>query len=134
MTTEHRKSPRRKIKSIERIGTWGNLKYHHLLECGHTEVRPRASSAPKLACAWCLRVEDKKDELSLLSPVNNQSDENFDEMFIKQLDNESRVRAEISKRLQVPVDAIDVTIDDISGIRAARVFFSPSDVSRMTGL
>jgi hypothetical protein len=134
MTTEHRKSPRRKIKSIERIGTWGNLKYHHLLECGHTEVRPRASSAPKLACAWCLRVEDKKDELSLLAPVNNQSDENFDEMFIKQLDNESRVRAEISKRLQVPVDAIDVTIDDISGIRAARVFFSPSDVSRMTGL
>jgi hypothetical protein len=134
MTTERRKSPRRKIKSIERIGTWGNLKYHHLLECGHTEVRPRASSAPKLACAWCLRVEDKKDELSLLAPVNNQSDENFDEMFIKQLDNESRVRAEISKRLQVPVDAIDVTIDDISGIRAARVFFSPSDVSRMTGL
>jgi hypothetical protein len=133
MTTEHRKSPRRKIKSIERIGTWGNLKYHHLLECGHTEVRPRASSAPKLACAWCLRVEDKKDELSLLAPVNNRSDENFDEMFIKQLDNESRVRAEISKRLQVPVDAIDVTIDEITGIRAARVFFSPSDVSRMTG-
>jgi ppGpp synthetase/RelA/SpoT-type nucleotidyltranferase len=55
-------------------------------------------------------------------------------MFIRQLDNESRVRAEIAKRLQVPVDAIDVTIDDISGIRAARVFFSPSDVSRMTGL
>jgi hypothetical protein len=81
-----------------------------------------------------LRVEDKKDELSALAPVNNRADENFDEMFIKQLDNESRVRAEISKRLQVPVDAIDVTIDDISGIRAARIFFSPSDVSRMTGL
>jgi ppGpp synthetase/RelA/SpoT-type nucleotidyltranferase len=81
-----------------------------------------------------LRVEDKKDELSALAPVSNQTDENFDEMFIRQLDNESRVRAEIAKRLQVPVDAIDVTIDDISGIRAARVFFSPSDVSRMTGL
>jgi hypothetical protein len=134
MTTEHRKSPRRKIKSIERIGTWGNLKYHHLLECGHTEVRARASSAPKLACAWCLRVEDKKDELSGLVLTGNRTDENFDEMFIRQLDNESRVRAEIAKRLQVPVDAIDVTIDDISGIRAARVFFSPSDVSRMTGL
>ena len=134
MTTEHRKSPRRKIKSIERIGTWGNLKYHHLLECGHTEVRARASAATKLACAWCLRVEDKKDELLLLTPSPYQSDENFDEMFIKQLDNESRVRAEIAKRLQVPVDAIDVTIDEISGIRAARVFFSPSDVSRMTGL
>jgi len=133
MTTEHRKSPRRKIKSIERIGTWGNLKYHHLLECGHTEVRVRASSAPKLACAWCLRVEDKKDELLSLVSTGNQNDENFDEIFIKQLDNESRVRAEISKRLQVPVDAIDVTIDEITGIRAARIFFSPSDVSRMTG-
>lgn len=87
-----------------------------------------------MACAWCLRVEDKKDELLLLTPSPYQSDENFDEMFIKQLDNESRVRAEIAKRLQVPVDAIDVTIDEISGIRAARVFFSPSDVSRMTGL
>jgi ppGpp synthetase/RelA/SpoT-type nucleotidyltranferase len=81
-----------------------------------------------------LRVEDKKDELSALVSTGNRTDENFDEMFIKQLDNESRVRAEISKRLQIPVDAIDVTIDDISGIRAARVFFSPSDVSRMTGL
>lgn len=35
------------------MGGYGTTRYHHTLECGHTEVRRRPASAPTLGCLRC---------------------------------------------------------------------------------
>jgi len=132
MTTEHRQAPRRRIESIERAGSWGNVKYRHLLECGHTESRPRAATVPKLACAWCLRVEKQQTQLLALGTGGRVS-ENIDEEVVEQLETQAKIKAEISKRLGLTSEAVDVTMSELLGLRVATVFLSRDDVDRMTG-
>lgn len=66
----NRKSaPQKTIVEIQRTGEWGKVEYRHRLSCGHTEVRKRASSAPKIACTWCVVAEEKQRELKALTVV-----------------------------------------------------------------
>lgn len=62
-----KKAPQREILSIDRTGSWGKVEYRHRLTCGHTEVRKRPSSAPKVACSWCVVAEEKAEELATLA-------------------------------------------------------------------
>lgn len=138
MTTEHRKSPRRKVVEIQRTGGWGNVEYRHLLECGHTEIRPRAATAPKLACVWCLRAEEKERELLELTPPPQEIlPETID--FADQLsENEIKVAvvtATLAKRFGVPVEAITMSVrwrGGVPSIQEAVVFLSAEDVARLT--
>lgn len=61
-----KKAPQQDILSIDRTGSWGKVEYRHRLTCGHTEVRKRPSTAPKIACSWCVIADEKKQELDLL--------------------------------------------------------------------
>jgi len=132
MTSERRRSPRRKIAEIKRVGAWGHVSYHHVLACGHTEIRKRAASTGELACAWCLRAEQKASEIrALVGPrVIRTEDEALadDEVKIE------RTRAALATRFSIPVDAVDVLSEDISGqlvIRSATIFLSARDVTRL---
>ncbi len=132
MTTERRRSPRRKITEIKRVGAWGDVSYHHVLSCGHTEIRKRASSTNELACAWCLRAEQKDSEIRALTrfrPIKTEDEALADdEVKIE------RARAALAARFAVPVDAVDVLSEDISGqliIRSATIFLSAQDVTRL---
>ena len=137
MTTEHRKAPRRSIEEIKRVGGWGKVKYHHHLECGHIEIRTRASTAPKIACVWCLKTAERDAEwknpsavdTNVIPSVDYDSNLGQDEMDIE------RTRAALARELSIPPDAIDIVAVDAGGnleIQSALVFLSADDVNRIT--
>ena len=138
MTTERRKSPRRTVERIERTGGWGKVRYHHHLACGHIEIRPRASKAPKLACAWCLRVAQRDPELRLPSVVDNQLTVAVDidgSLSRDEVEIEG-IRAMLARVLAIPGDAIDMVVTDVDNsliIQSAVVFLSADDVRRIAG-
>lgn len=132
MTTERRRSPRRKISEIKRVGAWGDVSYHHILACGHTEVRKRAASTSELACAWCLRAEQKDGEIRALTRFRPARTE--DEALADDEVKIERTRATLAARFSIPIDAVDILSEDISGqliIRSATIFLSARDVTRL---
>jgi len=133
-STEHRRAPRRQIKEIQKVGTWGNIEYRHILSCGHIEIRPRASRAPKLACAWCLRAEDKQIEMIALA---QQPPRIIDDIEFSNEEQEVQmIRGAIAKRLNVSSEAVDVVVRDTGGrleIINVRVFLSASEARRIAG-
>ncbi len=133
-STEHRRSPRRDVLEIKKVGSWGNIEYHHVLSCGHIEKRPRASRAPKLACVWCLRSESKEMEMKALAqpPKNIYVEDRYadDETEIY------NIRAALASRMNIPIEAVDVVVKDINGkleIQHATVFLSSAEVRRIAG-
>jgi hypothetical protein len=134
-STEHRRAPRKSVVEIRKIGSWGNIVYHHVLECGHIEKKPRASTSPKLACAWCLRADEIEKSLTMLALPSNRS-------IIDDEDSASvetsimSAQATIASRLGVNTDAVDIVLHDVNGtleIKYATVFLSASEVRKMTG-
>jgi hypothetical protein len=135
VTTEHRKAPRRDVVEVSREGAWGKVKYRHLLSCGHTEVRARVASTPKLACAWCLRATEKEQEMRALVAAPVQPYMDIDQKLAKEEIDISKIRATISSRFQIPLEAIDIVANDVNGqlvIKHALIFLSSSDVDRLS--
>lgn len=136
MTTEHRKAPRRAVKEIRKVGTWGNIQYVHVLDCGHTESRPRASKAPELACVMCLRLKKKELEVGALAKPRIMSDD-YDTVVNTRETYAQRIRAGIAHNLKIPHEAIDVVLTDNAGnlqISSVVLFLSANDASRIAGL
>jgi len=137
MTTEHRKAPRRLVTEIERVGAWGQVKYHHTLSCGHIEVRPRASRAPMIACAWCLRVEAKGKELVAATSAGPRVlPIDYDEELRKTEIEVAQLRASLAKFCGVPAEAIDVIVAEQEAaqlmVQSAVIFLTAADVLRIT--
>jgi hypothetical protein len=135
VTTEHRKAPRQEIVQISREGAWGKVKYRHLLSCGHTEVRARAATTPKLACAWCLRAVEKDGEMKALTAGIPTININLDEKNAAEEIDISRMKAAIASKFQIPLEAIDIVASDINGnliVKNALVFLSSADVARLS--
>jgi hypothetical protein len=127
-----RQAPKRLINEIRRRGTYGNIKYEHVLECGHIEIAVRASRAKKIACSRCLRLEETNSEIPKTFAASvlfdNDDDEATAEIEI------SRVRASLASILKVPVDAVEIVANQGYGvleIRAAYVFLSAREISRL---
>lgn len=134
MTTEHRRAPRRVILSISREGAWGKVKYKHVLECGHTEVRDRASSSPALACAWCLRVGERAKEIDALSRTTRKPYVDASSSLAIDEINISKARAALSSKFNIPLDSVDIASSDVNGnfeINYALIFLSAGDVARL---
>lgn len=132
MTSEHRKSPRRKVISISRVGQWGEVLYEHLLDCGHVERRPRASRAAQIACVWCLRSQAKELEITALAKPAKiiQIDSSVNEIAIAQ------VKAKLCHTLGVTHEQVEISVIDKQGeqkISGAVVFLSESDVHKLIG-
>jgi hypothetical protein len=135
-STEHRRAPRRDVVEIRRMGGWGSVEYQHVLSCGHIENRARASSAPKLACVWCLRAETKEIEMAELSKSPTIVDD-LSDGEIASIETEIRLtQASIASFMGIDTDAVDVVVKDIGGnlkINYAQVFLSAKDVRRIAG-
>ena len=132
MTTEHRKAPRRKVVNINRVGSWGNVVYEHILECGHTERRPRAASSETLACAWCLRSQAKELEIRSLAAPARTVDPDLTKTEIEI----ARTKAKISHALDISLEQVEVSVVDKLGeqkISGAVVFLSEDDVRKLIG-
>lgn len=134
-----RQAPKRSIVSINKIGPWGNVRYEHQLECGHSEMLPRASSAKKIACSQCVTPPQEEMPKGIV-PSLNISDLidarlDFDETFEQDEVIVRRVAADIASLLGIPVDAVSLVTDASSGritIKSAYIFLSARDISRLT--
>ncbi len=134
MTTERRRAPRRKVVQISREGAWGKVKYSHTLECGHTEVRARSAATSYLACAWCSRAEQKNKEIKALSAGAEIKYRDTDERYISNEISISKTRAALSAKFGIPLESIDVAVNDVNGIfqiQYALVFLSSSEIDRI---
>lgn len=137
MTTEHRRAPRRKIVSIDKSGSWGNVEYRHHLSCGHIETRKRQAPTGEIACAWCLRAEIKDKEIKSLVGAQPKPLLGIDSEFADDELAIERTRATIAARFGVPGDAVDIASEDINGrlvIKSATIYLSARDVDKLTRL
>lgn len=130
MSTEHRRAPRRRIKEIRRVGSWGNVVYEHILDCGHTERKSRAATSHSIACAWCLRSKAKDLEIRALAlPAKIlEPDLQTSEVEI------ARIKAQLAHTLNVSLEQIEISVIDKFGeqkISGAVVFFSEANVNKL---
>lgn len=134
MTTERRRAPRRMVVSIDRVGRWGQVTYQHKLSCGHVESRPRAAQSQMLACAWCLRSEVVDAELKALTQPKKPQHIKEEQSIVDLEMSVEKLRAGIASKFSIPVDAVDISVQDISGemvVTSAIVFLSAIDVDRL---
>ena len=115
-------APQKNIVSIDKQGGWGDVSYYHKLECGHIEVRKRASSAPKIACTWCVIGEEKGRELRALTiiqpPMLEEVWDFYDDTTTEEV-NVAQLRAGVANAIGCPQDNVEVvaTIDDMNVLR-----------------
>ena len=134
MTSERRRAPKRLVVGIERTGRWGQVTYRHELSCGHIESRPRAATSQTLACAWCLRSEEVDAEMKALTQPQKPQHIKEEQSIVDLEMSVEKLRAGIASKFSVPVDAVDISVQDISGemvITSAIVFLSAIDVDRL---
>jgi hypothetical protein len=137
----NRKSaPRRAVVRIEREGAWGRVEYAHLLDCGHTERRKRASRSEFLSCAWCVVAEQTDKEMKQIA-VSAKSSSQVDDDLIDQFGSQlamteklvAQVRAEVASHFSVPVESVDIVIEDDDGemrMSFALIFLPSSDLMK----
>jgi len=116
-------APQKIIVSIDRKGGWGDVSYHHKLECGHIEVRKRASTAPQIACTWCVIGEEKGKELRALTIVQPPTIEEVWDFYDESVNEEVNVaelRAGIASAIGCPQDSVEV-ISEINENNVLRV-------------
>ena len=111
VSVNKKSAPQKIVLSIERQGAWGDVSYYHRLECGHIEVRKRASPKPKIACTWCVVGEEKGKELKALTLVQPPTLEEvwdfYDEAINEEVD-VAQLRAGVARAIGCPQDSIEV--------------------------
>lgn len=116
------------VMSVGRIGPWGSVYYHHLLECGHTESRRRcAKVGDRIACIRCQEIVERRSVLADLVVKTQESDS--DEAVAAGMTQESRIKANIASMLGIPADTIDVALHPT---RQIIIFLSPQEVTRLS--
>ena len=107
-------APQKKIVSIDKQGEWGDVSYYHKLECGHIEVRKRASTAPKIACTWCVVGEEKGKELRALTLVQPPTLEEVWDFYDTTINEEvdiAQLRAGLASAIGCPQDSVEVVAE-----------------------
>ena len=107
-------APQKKIVSIDKQGGWGDVSYYHKLECGHSEVRKRASTAPKIACTWCVVGEEKGKELRALTLVQPPTLEEVWDFYDTTINEEvdiAQLRAGLASAIGCPQDSVEVVAE-----------------------
>jgi hypothetical protein len=117
MSTVNRKqAPQQTVLSISRYGEWGKVEYAHKLECGHTEIRKRASRAPKIACEQCVKADTAKQMLSKFVPIRIEESFDWDDdiasSIAKTEQDIGRLRAGIAARFNIGPESIDVITEE----------------------
>ncbi len=119
-------APQKNIVSIEKQGGWGDVSYYHKLECGHIEIRKRASTAPKIACTWCVIGEQKGKELRALTLVQPPTLEEvwdfYDETTSEEVD-VAKLRAGVANAVGCAQESVEVisVVDEDNVLRVSYV-------------
>ena len=119
-------APQKNIVSIEKQGGWGDVSYYHKLECGHIEIRKRASAAPKIACTWCVIGEQKGKELRALTLVQPPTLEEvwdfYDETTSEEVD-VAKLRAGVANAVGCAQESVEVVsiVDEENILRVSYV-------------
>jgi len=116
-----KKAPRRAIVEIDRTGSWGQVQYEHRLDCGHIEVRKRASTADFLACSSCVlaaehenRQRRQREQLDRIDPDDMVLDPLGAGLAMSERD-AAKIKAGLAARFGVSIEAVDVAVDDADG-------------------
>ena len=135
-----KKAPQRDVLSIDRIGTWGAVQYHHRLACGHTEVRKRVSPASKLACSWCVIAVEKKQQLDNLpvranwSPTYEDESQHYDTDIDVEVE-AARIRAGLVSFLDCHLESVEVMVglndNGELSLQGCVVFLDTDNVKRL---
>lgn len=129
MATGRGSAPKLTVTRVDRLGPWGSVSYHHVLECGHIEVRRRcAKVGDKIACARCQDVVRRRTALAETT-VASQVFES-DEDVAAEMTQEARIKANVASLLGIPADTIDVAIHPA---RRITIFLSAQEVARLSG-
>lgn len=131
-------APRQPIVEINRTGSWGRVEYHHLLECGHTEIRKRAAGSTTLSCSGCVLAAQHEAQQSREVVLPDAADDLLDRIGSEMAASErtaAQVRAGLSARLGVPPEAVDVATDvDEEGrmrVSYAVILLSVDEIARL---
>lgn len=132
-----RQAPKRSVREVRRRGQWGDVVYEHHLDCGHTEIRERASRARRIACTWCQKLDERKEQTNTTPSASlgfSFRDDGDDSAFASAEIEISQARASLASFLKVPVDAVEIVASEKMGmleIRAAYIFLSAQDIRRL---
>jgi hypothetical protein len=127
-------APRRRVRDVQRRGDWGEVTYHHVLSCGHTEVRKRRTAHVVIACSGCLTAADfAAGVLPQPPPAPLGMPESLVDDFAGVETEAGRVRAGLAKRFGVDGDAVDVVLRG-DGLAYALVFLERDVAVRLAGL
>ena len=115
-----KKAPQQEVVEIRRVGSWGRVTYQHKLACGHVESRKRPSTAPKIACTWCVQAERKDEELKALAirqpDLIDIPDEDILPAGLETAEEEAvAIKAAIVRALGCAAEAVDVVLEDNEG-------------------
>lgn len=118
MVTSRKAAPRQKVERIDKVGPWGRTEYHHVLACGHTEVRKRVSRSSEIACLGCVLAENHVAAITALKEpaqkTATESEADWVDYDAEQVELElvvGRMKAKTAKLLQVNLDDIEVWFD-----------------------
>lgn len=131
-----KKAPRREIQEISRLGSWGRVEYHHKLECGHTEIRKRATPSGTMACSGCVLSEEYENRAQQTEDDPNEEilDLLGSELAVNEKTAQS-LKVELGRALNLTTDAIEVVLDiDEQGQQAlsgAVILLSADEVLRV---
>lgn len=129
MATDRASAPKLAVTRVDRVGPWGSVNYHHVLECGHIEVRRRcAKIGDRIACTTCQDVVERRTALADL--VTTSQVFQSDEEVAAEMTQEARIRANVAALLSIPADTIDVALHPA---RRVTIFLSPQEVARLSG-
>ena len=122
-----KQAPQQTVVSISRYGQWGKVEYAHKLDCGHTEIRKRATRAPKIACEQCVKANTAKQMLSTFVPAPRLDDDltwqdEIASSIAKVEQDVGRLRARLASRFGIGPESIDViTEETIAGTEISYV-------------
>jgi len=129
MSTGRSSAPKLAVVRVDRVGPWGSVYYHHLLECSHTEIRRRcAKVGDKIACVRCQEILERRSALADMASISQAF--HTDEDIAAEMTQEARIKANVAAMLGVPADTVDV---DLHPARRITIFLSAQEVSRLSG-
>jgi len=137
-----KKAPQRSVREINRVGNWGRVEYHHVLECGHNEIRKRVAPAGKVACTSCALAAQMEDHVQevVITARDGRIVQGIDAADIigsesYRLSGEidvSRAQSALATHLGIPREAVDVVseVDENGALKItyAVIFMDASQI------
>ena len=141
MKINKKSAPQQTVVEIIKTGGWGNVEYHHKLDCGHTEVRKRYAPTNVISCTGCVKAQMAEDTLAQLSAkpavfvdFADIHDELTNEIASYEQDL-GRTKASLAAALGVTVSDVELIVTENDNgelsISQAMVFLGPSSINNL---